>query len=68
MASIRETELPTDLVAGLLMAAASAPAPRSRRGDRLTLKTYAVMAVTTALTFATLTAGYQALFTPQLFA
>lgn len=67
MANLRESELPTDLVAGLLMADAQ-DSGRPRHGDRLTLKTYAVMAVTTALTFATLTTGYQALFTQQVFA
>ena len=36
--------------------------------DRLPLKVYGVMAVTTLLTFATLTSGYQMLFTRQLFA
>jgi len=38
------------------------------RPDRLPFKVYGVMAVTTALTFATLTTGYQMLFTHQLFA
>ena len=38
------------------------------RGGRLPLKVYGVMAMTTALTFATLTTGYQLLFTHQLFA
>ena len=38
------------------------------RPDRLPLKVYGVMAVTTAVTFATLTTGYQMLFTHQLFA
>ena len=35
---------------------------------KLPLKVYGVMAMTTALTFATLTTGYQMLFTHQLFA
>ena len=35
---------------------------------RLPIKVYAVMAVTTLLTFGTLTIGYQMLFTRQLFA
>jgi len=58
--------MPTDLLAGLLMEmerGRSAAAP-----DRLTLKIYCVMAITTALTFATLTTGYQMLFAEQLFA
>jgi hypothetical protein len=38
------------------------------RPDRLPLKVYGVMAVTTAVTSATLTTGYQMLFTHQLFA
>jgi hypothetical protein len=38
------------------------------RPDRLPFKVYGVMAVTTLLTFATLTSGYQMLFTRQLFA
>lgn len=36
--------------------------------DRLPLKIYGVMAVTTLLTFTTLTTGYQLLFAQQLFA
>ena len=38
------------------------------RPGRLPLKVYGVMAVTTLLTFATLTTGYQMLFTQPLFA
>jgi hypothetical protein len=33
--------------------------------DKITAKVYAIMAVTTALTFTTLMAGYQLLFPPQ---
>jgi predicted membrane channel-forming protein YqfA (hemolysin III family) len=59
-----EVQVPTDLLAGLLMERASTrSAP-----DRLPLKIYVVMAVTTLLTFATLTTGYQLLFSHQLFA
>jgi hypothetical protein len=48
--------------------AAAAPAPRAEP-ERLPAKVYGVMAVTTVLTFATLTTGYQLLFPPhQLFA
>ena len=36
--------------------------------QRLPLRIYGVMAVTTLLTFATLTTGYQLLFTQALFA
>jgi hypothetical protein len=40
----------------------------ARERDRLTPRIYAVMALTSLLTFATLTTGYQLLFSPQLFA
>ena len=40
----------------------------TRQADRVPAKVYAVMALTTALTFATLTTGYQFLFTHQLYA
>lgn len=36
--------------------------------ERIPPKVYAVMAAVTALTFATLTTGYQLLFSHQLFA
>jgi hypothetical protein len=61
-----EADMPTDLVAGLLMEMERARSARAP--DRLTLKVYCVMAITTALTFATLVSGYQMLFTQQLFA
>ena len=61
-----ETEVPTDLVSGLLMEMARAPAAAPT--EKLTLKIYGVMAVTTLLTFATLTTGYEMLFARQLFA
>jgi hypothetical protein len=61
-----EADLPTDLLAGLLMEQVREPS--ATRSDRLPLKVYGVMAMTTALTFATLTTGYQLLFTRQLFA
>ena len=38
---------------------------RPSRPDKISTKVYAVMAVTTALTFATLTTGYQLLFPPH---
>ena len=61
-----ETDLPTDLVSGLLMEMAHTPAAAAT--EKLTLKIYGVMAVTTMITFATLTTGYQLLFAHQLFA
>ena len=66
--SLNEAEVPTDLLAGLLMERASPPSPTRSAPDRLPLKIYAVMAVVTLLTFATLTTGYQLLFSHQLFA
>jgi len=38
---------------------------RHARQEKISTKVYAVMAVTTALTFATLTTGYQLLFPPH---
>ena len=61
-------DMPTDLLAGLLKKQTRQPRPAADRPDRLPLKVYGVMAMTTALTFATLTTGYQMLFTRQLFA
>ena len=61
-----EADLPTDLLAGLLMEQVRQPS--AARSERLPFKVYGVMAMTTALTFATLTTGYQMLFTHQLFA
>ena len=60
--------MPTDLLAGLLMEQAQAPASQARAPDRLTARIYATMAVTTFLTFATLTSGYQLFFARHLFA
>ena len=59
-------DMPTDLLAGLLMEQVRQPS--AARSERLPLKVYGIMAMTTALTFATLTTGYQMLFTHQLFA
>ena len=42
--------------------------PAAGLPSKLPLKVYGVMAMTTVLTFATLTTGYQMLFTHQLFA
>ena len=63
-----ESEVPTDLLAGLLMERAREPKPAAPQPEKLPLKIYCVMAVTTALTFATLTTGYQMLFAHHLFA
>ena len=61
-----EAEVPTDLLAGLLMASAPAPMPRQR--NSLVAKVFAVMGLTSALTFGALVAGYQLFFSHQLFA
>ena len=63
-----EAEMPTDLLAGLLMEMTRETRPAGTRPGKLPLKVYSVMAMTTALTFATLVTGYQLLFAPQLFA
>ena len=63
-----EVEIPTDLLAGLLMEAMREATPTAGQPDKVPLKVYGVMAITTMLTFATLTTGYQLLFAPQLFA
>ena len=63
-----ETEMPTDLLAGLLMEMARERRPAAARPGRVPLKVYGVMAMTTLLTFATLTTGYQLLFAHPLFA
>ena len=63
-----EVEVPTDMLASLLMEQARAPRGQTRNADRLRAKVYAVMAVTTLLTFLTLSTGYQFLFPHQLFA
>jgi hypothetical protein len=63
-----EAELPTDLLASLLMEQASASSPTSRKADRLPPMIFAVMALTVVLTFGTLVTGYQLLFSHQLFA
>jgi len=50
------------------MERASAPSPTTPKPDRVPPKIYAVMALTSVITFATLTTGYQLLFSNQLFA
>jgi hypothetical protein len=63
-----EVEVPTDMLAGLLMEQASAPSAATTETHRLLAKVYAIMTVTTVLTFATLVTGYQYLFAHHLFA
>lgn len=63
-----EAEVPTDLLASLLIERASGPPPTPREPVSLTPKIYAVMALTSLFTFATLTTGYQLFFSHQLFA
>ena len=67
-AAASEVEVPTDLLAGLLMEQASAPSGATRRSESLPPNVYAVMALTSLLTFGTLATGYQLLFSHQLFA
>lgn len=62
-----EAEVPTDLLAGLLIERASAPAP-TPPPESLSAKVYAVLALTSLLTFGTLVTGYELLFSHQLFA
>lgn len=63
-----EVEVPTDLLAGLLMERASASSVARRSRESLPPKVYAVMAVTSLLTFGTLATGYHLLFSNPLFA
>jgi len=56
------------MLASLLMEQASAPSPATAETHRLLARVYAVLTVTTLLTFATLTTGYQYFFPHQLFA
>jgi hypothetical protein len=64
-----EADMPTDLLAALLMERARQPrVAAAARPERLPLKVYGVMAVTSLLTFATLATGYQTLFTHSVFA
>ena len=67
MGSIDE-EVPTDLLAGLLMQRAAATPSPPRKAESLPAKVYAVMVLTSLLTFATLVTAYELLFTHQLFA
>ena len=61
-----EAEVPTDLLAGLLMEMAREAKPAAAKPGKVPLKVYGVMAITTMLTFATLVSGYQLLFAPQV--
>jgi hypothetical protein len=63
-----DAEVATDLLAGLLMEQASAPSASAANSNSLPPAIYAVMVVTSLLTFATLVTGYQLLFAQQLFA
>jgi hypothetical protein len=63
-----EVEVATDLLAGLLIEQASASSPTTPQGRQPAAKVYAVMALTSMLTFATLVTGYQLLFSHHLFA
>lgn len=63
-----EAEMPTDLLAGLLMEMAREAKPAVAQPGKVPLKVYGVMAITTVLTFATLVSSYQLLFAPQVFA
>ena len=59
-----DAEVPTDLLAGLLVEQKN----EQEEPSALPAKVWAVMAVTSLLTFTTLTTGYQLLFPHQLFA
>jgi hypothetical protein len=59
--------MPTDLLAELLMEEIDAATAQAREPDSLPAKIYAVMGVTTLLTFVTLRTGYELLFSHQLF-
>jgi hypothetical protein len=63
-----EAEVPTDLLASLLIERPGAQSPTPRESSRVPPKIYAVMALTSTLTFATLTTAYQLLFSHQSFA
>lgn len=67
-AGLDEVEVATDLLAGLLMEQASASSPTIPEASLMRAKIYAVMALTSMLTFGMLVTGYQLLFSHQLFA
>ena len=62
-----EAEMPTDMLASLLMEQARARRSTTREASRLRA-VYGVMGATTLLTFATLTTCYHWLFAQQVFA
>lgn len=64
----KEIAVPTDMLASLLMEQAGRPSSMTRESRRFAAKVCGVMAVTTALTFATLTTAYQYFFAHPLFA
>ena len=66
--SRNEAEVATDLLASLLIEQATASSPTIREAGIVPAKVYAVMALTSMLTFGTLVTGYQLLFSHQLFA
>ncbi len=63
----RDEAMPTDLLAELLVEDTGAATAEARDADRLPAKIYAVMGVTTIVTFVTLQTGYELLFPQQLF-
>jgi hypothetical protein len=63
----RDEAIPTDLLAELLMEDTKAAPRQKRAAHSLPAKIYAVMAVTTGVTFMTLRTGYELLFSHQLF-
>ena len=59
--------MPTDLLAELLMEDTRAASAKAREPDSLPARIYAVMGVTTLLTFVTLRTVYEHFFSYQLF-
>ena len=65
---LSEVEVPTDMLASLLMEQGRPTRTEAREAYRLRAKVYGVMGVTTLLTFVALSTGYQFFFPHQLFA
>ena len=63
----RDTDLSFEFAASSVTRRNAAPAPRARSA-KIPPKVYGIMVLTTTLTFATLTTGYELLFPSQLFA
>jgi hypothetical protein len=61
-------QLPADFLAGQIARRRSAPPAPAGRPEKISAKIYGVMAATTLLTFAALTASYQLLFSYHPFA